>query len=79
MRNLEEEVKAISFSSFLFLTHSSLEELLSLATFTVVKSSFLKGRKVAACLIQFQHFGENLTLVYREMKLLLPGGGGGAG
>ena len=25
---------------------------------------------------QFQHYGEKVTLVYREMKLLLPGGGG---
>ena len=30
-------------------------------------------------LIQFQHYGEKVTLVYREMKLLLPGGEGVGG
>ena len=29
--------------------------------------------------IQFQHYGEKETLAYREMKLLLPGGGGAGG
>ena len=66
--------RQFSFSSFLFLTHSSLEELLSLATFTVVKSSFLKGRKVAACLIQFQHFAfestsNSIPCMYDSKKL----------
>ena len=29
--------------------------------------------------MQFQYYGEKANLVYREMKLLLPGGGGTGG